>query len=168
MKEQFIEIGFLKRSYGVKGHLRVHIQNTYVVSFDQLHHVFLCQNGDYVPYFIESTDGEAGDYLIKFDDIHNPEDARQLTGHPMFVTPDQLSDNQKNANPLQQPGHRYDGYKIIAQGYESDLVISRIDEFPGQWMAITQSEKLIPFVKEWIQSVDDERKIIFMNLPLGL
>ena len=172
LTDQFIKIGFLKKAYGVTGQLYMSIESNFDTEFTLIEYVYVDINGDYVPFYFENRIGEKGDYLIKFDDIFNPEDAKKLAGHSIYLRKEMLSEelNTTLDDPLNNL-QEFSGYFISAEGYPDDMKITRIEQYPGQLMAIVESnniEKLIPLATEIILSIDQETKIILMDLPEGL
>ena len=69
--DNYIQIGFTKKAYGVKGELKMKIEEQYVEDFFKCKILFISIGGKKVPFFIE--DVRIGNAVIaKFEDINSP------------------------------------------------------------------------------------------------
>ncbi len=169
--EYFTKIGYLKKTKGVRGDIYLWIEAPFVNCFEQVPFVSIRINGDYVPFFIENLLGSEGEYIVKFDDIHNPEDARKLTGCGLYISKEQWETCAASSDTFVDKHLAFRDYRIIADGYPEDMFIQKITEYPAHLMAeVTTGEqhKLIPFIEEWILEIHHDQKQITMDLPEGL
>jgi len=77
-------IGFTKKTYGVKGELKLTIPDNYLEDFAQAEVLFLGLAGRKIPYFIEYINFE-NPFTVKFEDYNSKESAIELTGKEIFM-----------------------------------------------------------------------------------
>lgn len=173
MIDDFICIGQVRKTHGVKGLIRLYIDSPFEKDFVKSNFIYIDVNGDFVPFFFESKEGGDHFYLVKFDDIHTPEDAKKMAAFSIYLTKDKLDMEtiSKLASDDGLVDKKYSGYKISVIGREEYLTIDRIVEYPHQWMAsvtIDGREALIPIVDAYIVDDNPSVKLLTLDLPDGL
>ncbi len=169
--QNYILIGNTRKSYGVKGEMKLQINDEFLEDIFNLKVVFLKINGKQVPYFIESVRVRNAP-IIKFEDINSPEETNAISSMEIYAREEDLipeEDRLFEAEGLEF--EKYKGYTIIDIEKGRVGVIKEIVEFPQQEMAIVDYEKreiLIPLNHELINSIDDVKKEMTLNLPDGL
>ncbi len=164
-KEEITPIGKTGKTHGVKGEITVLFDHQ---NFDEEQIPFFVFeiDGIFVPFFVENyrfkTDTTA---LYKFQDIDLEEQASRLTNKTIYV---------KN----EFAGEADDDSLRMFIDYEvEDADLGRIgkiidaDESTENRLFIIEKNKtelLIPAVDDFIEEIDDENRIIYMNLPVGL
>ncbi len=162
-----IGIGFCKKPHGIKGELKVQIDEEYRDDFLRAKVIFMHISGREVPYFIENI--RTGNHvLMKLEDIDTPEAAIALAGKEMFLRHEDVStiENEEEAGYEELIGYQLIDTKIGSVGAIADVV-----EFPQQMMAVVyyqEREVLIPLSEHLIAAIDDEKQTITMELPDGL
>lgn len=164
-------IGFTKKTHGIKGELKINIEDRYLEDFAQAEVLFLGLAGRKIPYFIEYINFE-NPFTVKFEDNNSKEAALELTGKEIFMrTKDLLLEEEK---VLEIEGLFYEKY-VDFQIQDATLgVIGKIEaiiEYPQQEMAaisIDGKEVLIPLNEQLITSIEETTKMILMDLPEGL
>ena len=66
--ESYVSIGYTRKPVGIKGELRLHVEERYLEDFLQAKVLFLEMGGAPVPYFVESI-RIAKTPIVKFEDI---------------------------------------------------------------------------------------------------
>ncbi len=174
MKEHFVDIARIKKSHGIHGHLYIEATSQIIDFLQQIEFVYILINGDYVPYFFEDKKRVNQKVLLaKFDDIHSPEKARVLSGRAVFLEKSKVPEDVLLRPELQSAvlSHSLEGYKLKAKGYPEEMSIIRIEPYPAHLMAVVrkgEQQCLIPFIDDWIVEIDESKKIVEMDLPLGL
>ena len=170
--EKYQSIGFTKKTYGVKGELKLNILDKYLEDFVQTEVVFLGLAGRKIPYFIEYINFE-NPFSVKFEDYNSKEIALELTGKEIFM-------RTKDLLPLEEKileitsgliYEKYVNFVIQDKIYGTLGEIIEIIEYPQQEMAaliIEEKEVLIPLNEQLIIAIDETAKLIFMDLPEGL
>ena len=82
--EKLVQIGQIKKPFGVKGDLRIRLEEAFEESFAQATVLFVKEKGNPVPYFIESVTDNKG-WLLKLEDIDSPEQAKALSNQEIFL-----------------------------------------------------------------------------------
>ena len=168
-EEEFVEVGYIRKSYGYKGDVKANVTPAFVEDLEESKFVFINQRGLKVPFKILELSLE-GDLLIKFDYLNSSEEAAVIVGQAMFMLKkdikhahDYISSNQENSE--------LEGFSLIDELTNQAFEILRLEEFPQQLMAIVlqdDEEKYIPLNDQFIIEINKEKKEIIMDLPEGL
>jgi 16S rRNA processing protein RimM len=159
---EYSEVGYTKKTYGVQGQIRVHINEEFVPSFDKAEHVFFLMKGCLVPYFIETN----SDGLTKFESCKNPEDAREIVAKSIYMHQGQIERVEKT--------HDADSFTVV-EGFklydaETEELVGIIDEvvtYPQQEIA-SVGDIMIPLNFENVKGIDMESKAVYVDIPEGL
>ena len=109
---EYQSIGYTKKTYGVKGELKLNIPDKNLEDFAQADVLFLSINGRKIPYFVESVNFE-NPFTIKFEDINTKEAAIELTGTEIFMrTKDLLPETEKVLEIEKLMYEKYVNFKI--------------------------------------------------------
>jgi 16S rRNA processing protein RimM len=169
--DNLVKIGFTKKPHGLKGEIKLQIDDHYMEDLLETDVVLLTIKGKPTPYFIE--DIRVGNAIIaKFEDVDSVEAATEIGSKELSLREkDILADEERTFE--EEEGMEYAdcvGYKIM----DGDVVVGTIEEvveFPQQEMAILTREGkdiLIPLNVAFVLRRDDAAKTIFMDLPKGL
>ncbi len=164
--QEVIKIGKVTKTHGVSGELSCTFIND-IFGDDDAPYLVADIDGIFVPFFIEEyrfkSDVTA---LIKFEDIDDTDSAKLLIGRELFFPMKYITDSE----PLNY-GEGILGYKIYSAG-KLIGTIEGVDDSTANvlFSVITESgeELLIPAVDDFVETIDDEKKEILMNLPEGL
>jgi 16S rRNA processing protein RimM len=166
MPIKHIRIGSILKTVGVKGELKLDVDETFEEDLLASKHVFVLINGDFVPYFIESI-REQDAIIVKFDDVNNPESANAIARKDVYLRESQITSaffhREKELTTLE-------GFILVANGREIGT-IDRVSVMPQQIMAEFMYEgkpKMVPLVEEWILDIDVKKGRLTMQLPEGL
>ena len=166
-REECILLGSISKTHGVRGEL---ILRTGRISFEPEKNwgsLFLEIDGIMVPFFISQLHHLSGnDWVIGFDDILNKSRAGLFTGKQVWVSRD-----------LVDPGPQDPCYEQLAgfclhdgQSGKSGIIVEYID-IPGNPVfdvVIDGMNHLVPAQEEFILELDNDKKLIQVNLPEGL
>ena len=162
----YIKIGQTKKLYGIKGGLRVLIEDHYLEMFLQRKVLFLNIEGRKIPYFIAKM-VEASPFRIIFEDHQDRSSALALTGKEIYIPIADLPDSLTSSLDLTT----LDGFTLSDAELGIIGTIKEIQEFPQQLMAlVTYQEKdiLIPLHENLISNIEMDTQKIFVSLPDGL
>lgn len=170
--DNYIQIGFTKKAYGVKGELKMKIEEQYVEDFFKCKILFISIGGKKVPFFIE--DVRIGNAVIaKFEDINSPEDAIPITSKEVYLREKDIIPEAERVLEVKETllFKKYEGFTI--EEIEKGIVgkIEEILEFPHQEMALVKykgKDLLIPMNEQLIETVIEASKRLTMKLPDGL
>ncbi|MCB0705167.1 MAG: 16S rRNA processing protein RimM [Saprospiraceae bacterium] len=165
---EYIEVGYSKKTHGIRGELKVVVEDHFLDDFLNAKAVFLDLPGGKVPYFLD-TIRDAGSLLASFEDIDSKEKALPLSGKAIFLRKEDVSASK----PQFQEGTSefLQGYKVFDAIAGEIGRIDRVEEYPQQEMAIVELEKktlLIPLHPDLIVRIDEVKKELHCQLPEGL
>ena len=166
MAKKYVKIGSLLKPVGTRGEIKTDIPDEFLEDFVNAAHVFILINGSYVPYFIESV-RETNQILVKFEDMDDPEEASTVSQKDIFMEEKNITStefaNQKDKEQLLD-------YTIISNRENIGTIIA-VEIFPQQIMAVVQKDSkpfYLPLVDQFIVEINEEDKIIYMDLPDGI
>ena len=166
MAKKYVKIGNLLKPVGTRGEIKTDIPDEFLEDFVDAAHVFILINGSYVPYFIESV-RETNQILVKFEDMDDPEEASTVSQKDIFMEEKNITStefaNQKDKEQLLD-------YTIISNRENIGTIIA-VEIFPQQIMAVVQKDSkpfYLPLVDQFIVEINEEDKIIYMDLPDGI
>jgi len=161
------ELGYVIKPHGLRGELKVFIDADNPDDYCNLESVFLEQQGQLVPYFIQSLKLLPNHFIVQFKNIVSFEAANSLKGARLFLPLEQLSE-LKNS---QFYFHEIIGFTAVDQTHQFEgKVISVMDGPVQSHMVIGYQNKelLLPITDETVGNPDREKKQIFVNFPDGL
>lgn len=164
---EYTEVGYLKKTLGLKGEIRCVLYDEFGTSFPNLEAIFLLIQGHYLPYFIEYT-RQSKDLVIKIDEFNTPEEAKSFIGKKIWIHSDYI--HLFEAHEAHDDLAALNDYKVYVQDNQVGI-IKEIVQYPQQLMAtlITEGKEiLIPLVEDYIIGLDHEVKTIHLDLPDGL
>ncbi len=166
-KEDITPIGNTGKTHGIKGELSVTFDKT---NFDEDKTPFFVFDidGIFVPFFIDDfrfkTDTTA---LYKFDGINTEEQARELSNKTIFIENRFLQEE----TPDEAGIHFFIGFTV--EDKEAGILgkITDVEDSTENVLFVIDNKKeelLIPATDYFITEIDEENKIIYMDLPAGL
>jgi 16S rRNA processing protein RimM len=163
----YIQIGVLGKTHGLKGELKFKIEEEYIDDFNEADVVFIKNKGHYAPYFIESIRSSS---IIKFEDTEDIEAAKTLQNLPIFLKEEDIT--IVAAEPLEELIYQYlKGYKMMDDLLGELGDIQSVEAYPQQEIAIVNyqnKEVLIPLNEFVISDIDNDNQIVNVSLPEGL
>lgn len=169
--DEYVLVGKTKKAHGVKGGVKLAIKDQFVEDVLNVEVAFLKVQGKLLPYFVETFD-YTNSLIVKFEDIDSPEAAIPITSKDFFIRAKDIQ--QQSAVTFREGDLEYGkllGFTIhdAKQGLIGKII--EIFEFPQQEMAqvsYQSKEIFIPLNQQLIQSVDQKKEQVLMNLPEGL
>lgn len=167
--EQYIAVGKLGKPHGLSGAFRFLLQRELKNKRKAPPYFALEVKGSWLPFFIASIEWTGfNEGLILLEEINNPEKARRYSGTELFLSAkDAEAYLRKDAGTLDY----LVGFKAIdEQQGEIGLITEMIDN-PGQVLLSIEGktgEVMIPFVEDFVVSLNKKKKEIRFNLPEGL
>ncbi len=168
MTGPFQLIGKIRKSHGLKGELRIFIEEEYLDDIIKAKLLFLGSPENNIPYFISSI-RSAPNLLIKLEEVDSKEQADAL-GKAGILLPEADLTLIEIAPVSEDPVDQLIGYKLFDRERLIAEII-RIDSYPQQKMIVCHvdgKEKLIPLHEELIVSIEHEGQKLIMNIPDGL
>ena len=170
MTDKVIAIGFTKKPHGLKGEIKLQVEDRYVEDILSVDVLLVAIKGKPTPFFVE--DLRIGNHIIaKFEDVNTPEEATAIASKALYMREEDLLLDIEREMPIDTLEYEHCvGYAL----YDKGVFIATIDdvaEFPQQEMAIISyknQETLVPLNTVFIVSIDDAAKRIDMDLPDGM
>lgn len=172
LNTNMVTVAQLGRTHGLKGELKLLPEEAYWDVVLEAETLFVSVKGTYVPHFVEYIRGE-GTPIIKFEDIDDVDSARSFQGAQLLLPEDQageaaLSEEQQFTALFEA----LTGFAVVDTFSGPVGQIEAVEEMPSQWMAIVRRpnsrQVFIPLHPGLIENIDEEKQMLFMNLPEGL
>ncbi|MFY8185852.1 MAG: ribosome maturation factor RimM [Bacteroidia bacterium] len=163
-KEDYIEIGFVGKPHGYKGHMNLSITSEDDVLFEKITFVLLEVNNLLTPFFVENLDYKHK-ILLKLENVHNDAEAKKLQSKKIFVPKEHVIIVEGNDDS------EYVGYELIDKTKGSLGKVIRIEEMPASDVFIViykEKEIILPITDDFIEEINETTKIIKYNAPEGL
>ena len=160
------QLGEILKTHGLKGELMVHLDVDDPNEYREMESVFVQQDGNLVPFFIESISiSDQSKAKIKFEDIDSVDDAKEMKGLLLFLPTSQLPELPDDQYYL----HELIGFTVIADDESLGKVIEIFDQEPNPLFTVDANGKevLIPLQDHFLKSVDKKNSTIVVNLPDG-
>jgi len=167
MKEQpkLKRIGFVSRLHSYRGELSCVIENGDVGDYENEKFLFLEIDGFHVPFLVQSYRDKNGMAIVKFEDVDDEEKAKR------FVKKEIYAEDSGEKETEEITWEDLQGFEAIDEAHGSLGKIEKVEEYPQQFIAtcrVNGKEVLIPLSDEIISGIDDEKKIVYLDLPEGL
>jgi len=160
---QFIPVGEVLSPHGTKGHFRIRVITDLPERFNPGAKIYINRQ----PFIIEYSSTQKGCFIIKVNDIDNPEDAKKLQGKQVEIHNSQIK-------PLAD-GQYYHfqliGLVVFTDDGESIGRIKQILSYPGNDVYVVEGkegEVLIPAIDDVIKIVDIKNRRIVIKAIDGL
>lgn len=170
MTIDIVEIGHTKKPHGLKGEVKVGIEERYLEDLINADLVLLEIKGKPTPYFVENV--RAGNAIIlKLEDVSTPDAALAIAGKRMWLrVQDIIPDHEREMAVETTPFGHCLGYTIF-DGETEIGVIQEIVALPQSEMAIIMyknREVYIPLNQSFVKKTYNAAKRLVMELPEGL
>jgi len=162
-----ILLGQITKLSGFEGAVTIKLEKYFFENIPRMESVFLEIDGRLVPFFISYSEYSGANILkLKFNDYDSVEKVSEFAGCKVFLTTGTKADNPTNdISSLKD-------YKVTNGDNFLFGVVKEVIQNPGQWLLNVVSpenkEILIPFHEDLILAIDNDQKIIIMNVPEGL
>lgn len=167
-EKDIIKVGSTQKPYGIRGEVVILFSREEYGEADSECY-FLMIDGIPVPFFIEeftfTTNLSA---RVKFEDVEDEKDASKYVNLDVYLPRNILS--EENAEAVDS-WHLFVGYDVVDQRGEMLGIISSVDDSTLNVLFVLlkdEEELLIPATEDFITAIDQDKKIIEMNLPEGL
>ncbi|MBC7384364.1 MAG: hypothetical protein H7296_15465 [Bacteroidia bacterium] len=161
-RNDFVEIGSVVKIHGTKGELKVVL--TRKINFKEW--AFLQIRGKPVPFYIQQCKHNyEEEAFLKLEGIDQMDIASILVGYALLAPSAGLK------KPEQKLDDSFLNYKIIDSKQGELGIVEALLEMPMQLLIKTtyrKQELLIPAINPILMEIDDEHKIIYVEMPDGL
>lgn len=171
-RDQVISIGTMAKPFGTKGQLICHLlDNRQQVVGDDCAFIILSLDNILVPFRVLDYDYRGEDIVFTFRDIDTEDKARMLCGNEAFILRSTISSDIED----EMLWTDFVGWQVkdIDQGFLG--TITGIDDTTENILATlhhpttdnrcSPHQSLIPLHEDFILSIDDENRVLTINLP---
>ena len=167
-REELIKIGQFNKPHGVRGELSFTFTDD-VFDRGESPYIVCCIDNIYVPFFIEEYRFKTGTTaLIKLADVESDEVARDFTNLEVFYPKAYYVEDDEEATP----DDYFIGFTINDITYGTLGEVTAIDDSTINVLFVVttpdERELLIPIQEAFVRAIDEEGRIIHMDLPEGL
>ncbi|MGB0861890.1 MAG: ribosome maturation factor RimM [Saprospiraceae bacterium] len=171
MDKNFVEIGHTQRPHGVKGEIKIKIEEDFWQDLGELEVFFLNVKGKDIPYFVEEIRG-ADFNIAKFEDVNSKETAGKITSCTISARISDLKYYEIEEETTEDLFYNHcTGYEMIDVNDGNIGVIKEVLEYPQQELAILEIEGediLLPLNEHTVHSIDNDKKQMTVEMPEGL
>jgi len=165
-KEQCVKVGYVSKPHGVKGELSVSLFDGFYSEDLEPEFLLLDIDNGLVPFYIESLRVKGSKtFLVKLEDLESEEKARDFTGIEVYVESKDISSEEDFHSGS------FIGFSVVDESKGDIGVISGVNEISNNPLFIIDcngDEILVPIAQDFIVGIDDDNKIIAVDLPDGL
>lgn len=165
--EEAFYVGYITKTKGLKGEVQVFFEFD---DYEQLDFdvVFADMNGKLVPYFVASAKlhpNKTG--YFNFDDVDHIDKAQPLLKKKLYLPLSQMP--ERDADEFFYTDLK--GFTAVDETLGELGEILEVNEYPQQFVATVmyrETEILFPLNEDFIVEIDDEEKVLNLDLPEGL
>lgn len=170
MKDELVKIGYTQKPHGLKGELKLFVEEQYEEDIFAAETVFLGIAGRSVPYFIENIRG-GNALIVKFEDINDIDAALKIANKSIEMRiADLIPDDERETEVVESYSY-LEGFVMIDKNSGPIAEIQSVIDTSHQELALLTyngKELFIPLHDDIIMSIDEEDKKIIMDLPEGI
>lgn len=166
MSATFVKVGRIGKTHGLKGELKITIDDPYFDDVMGVDSLLVAVGGQYVPYFVQYL---RSDSLLKLEDVESREAGALLQHKDVYLPADRVS-----AAPLEEedvPFEEWLGFTIADVEWGDVGTIDAIMDLPQHYLAeVSHQGKpvYIPMHPNLILEVQLDTRRVVMQLPEGL
>lgn len=168
MKDEMTKVGKIGRPHGLRGELKVNIDDLYFEDVVQQDSLLIAVGNQYIPHFVEAW--RSGGNLVKLEEIDDKESAQMLQQRDIYL-PAHLLTIAAEDIPDDNPFVQYLGYLIKDTEIGTIGKIQEIVDLPEHYLAeVSYKGKpiMIPLHTDLIEEIDEKKQVLLMDLPEGL
>ncbi len=169
-RKDLFQIGKIQKPHGLQGMLAFSFSTDVFEEADAP--CLICEvDGIFVPFFVEELRFKNEETaLVKFEGIDNDKSAKILLKCPLYIERKYLPQDLSGADV--EGAAYYEGFQIIDECGSPIGEIVQIDDSTENYLFLVENEDgeefYIPAVDDYIIAIDDDKRVIQMELPEGL
>ncbi len=159
-------VGFINRTHGYKGNLNCVTDISRPEKLIKLDFLFIMINGLPVPFCIEELEVNGTDFFVKLEEINSDVEGKKFLGKELFAE----KMREKKSNVLMS-WKDVEGFTATDESYGELGIITEVAEYPMQYIGkcmIDEKEVLFPLNDDVVTEVDEDLKVVYLDLPEGL
>lgn len=165
-KEDCYQLGIIQKPHGLKGEVTVFLDVDDLSGYTELESVFVNQDGQLIPFFIEDLNISSSKVILKFEEVDSYEEAAELSGLELYLPLNVLPPLEGNAFYY----HEVVGFLLIDVATGAVGVIREVMSGMQDLLVVDHkdAEILVPLHDELIVKIDRPQQELHMQLPDGL
>lgn len=167
---ELIKIGYTQKPHGLKGELKLVVEEQYEEDIFAAETVFIGIAGRSVPYFIENLRG-GNALIVKFEDVNDIDAALKIANKTIELRKsDLIPDDEREMEEVESYSY-LEGFFIIDKNLGQITEIQSVIDTSHQELALltyNNKELFIPLHDDFIISIDEAKKEVLMDLPEGI
>lgn len=171
--ESLYPIGYVSKTHGIKGELNIKLDTSY--NPEDFRFLVFELDSTFIPFQIYESRGNGLDSrLVSLEDIKTVEEAKQFVGKTVYVLLSELREHPDYNPDEEQSLYLSDliGYDLLDENRKLlGKVIGYNDDTENYLLEIELPDNrkiYVPFVEDWILELNQDDKILSLNLPLGI
>lgn len=171
-KTELIKIGNFQKTHALKGELNAILQIDEAY-FEEGNPFIIDMEGLPVPFYAQTIRKKGStSFLVKLDGIDNMDLAKDFVNKDIYATKERLKEYLDDEENEIYAIDGFENFRIFDTEGNEIGTIERVDNTTENilFIVITKegSTVYIPAVEDFIETIDEEKKEIIMNLPDGL
>lgn len=169
--DELIEIGKFRKIHGLKGELNATFEFEELIEdyIDGDNPLVVDIDGIYVPFYAETLRPKgATSFLVKLDGLDSGEEAQAMVNKEIYALRDKITPEGEEL--LLQD--ELVGFRVVDTEFGEIGVIEDIDDSTANELILvkTPSDEIIyiPLADDFIQSVDEEERVVTVAIPEAL
>ncbi len=166
-KKNYLPAGTIAKPHGIAGEASVRLFPEMTDHDLKPSFVFIEIDNDLVPYRVSSFRYKSNDVLlVKMPLLYAEEKIRSLMGSNVYISPDDVTESPDEETPDTFAGYSVKDSKAGVIG-----IIQGIQDIAGNPLFIIDAPKgeiLVPASDDFIININDDAKVIEMEIPEGL
>ena len=170
-QEDIVEIGKFQKTHALKGELNalLDVEEDFLEDHNPL---IMDVDGIYVPFYADSVRPKGcTSFLVKLKGVDSVEDAGEFVNKTIYGRRSDLLDYFDSPEEEIVFDSDLIGYEVVDVDLGPIGRVERIDDSTMNALLIVKNadgEVYIPYSEDFIETIDDDDKKIFMALPEGL
>jgi 16S rRNA processing protein RimM len=166
-RDNCFEIGFVKKTHGVKGEVQIAFQEGLDEIIEELEYLFFEIEGLLVPFFIDSIFSiGTNSSIVLFETLDSKEKANEFTGSKLFIEKKWLTENEIPSSP-----QLLVGFTLIDPQKGEIGKITHVDDYGGNLVITVKYKRkdiLIPLNEELIHQFNPKEQTLILECHEGL
>ncbi len=162
--QELIPIGVLRKAHGTRGEIVCHTTNDII---DEVEPSFVVLELDnlFVPFYLTDMRWKSDeDLLVTFEDYESEEKVTRLMGAKVYLHKRELPEDIEA--PMQTTSLIGFEVRDNMRGMLGKIV--DVDESTINTLLLLDNDFIFPAHEDLIEEIDEENKILYVNLPEGL
>lgn len=166
--QEFLEVGQIVNTFGIKGFVKIVPFTNYIERFDELEKVYIKQKSEKVEYFIEEVKYQKNMVMVKFKGVERIEEAELLKNSIVLI-------DRENAVELEEEEYFIVDLIGLEVYTDENVLLGNLEDIYNTGsndIYVVRNELgkqlLLPALKEVIKDIDLDNKKMVVHLIEGL